>query len=49
MELDLKNGIPDGMVVTYYENGQKKNNQISKRESLLMASGLLGMKTVSLK
>ena len=24
MELDLKNGIPDGMIVTYYENGQKK-------------------------
>ena len=44
MELDLKNGIPDGMIVTYYENGQKK-----EQSNLLMASGLLGMKTVSLK
>ena len=24
MELDLKDGMPDGRVVTYYENGQKK-------------------------
>ena len=30
MELDLKDGIPDGKIVTYYKNGQKKEESYFK-------------------
>ena len=44
MELDLKDGMPDGKIVTYYKNGQKKKSLISKGVNLQMESGLGGMK-----
>ena len=30
MELDLKDGMPDGKIVTYYKNGQKKEESYFK-------------------
>lgn len=44
MELDLKDGMHDGKIVTYYKNGQKKRILISKGVNLQMESGLGGMK-----
>lgn len=31
MELDLKDGMPDGKIVTYYKNGQKKRRVLFQR------------------
>ena len=44
MELDLKDGMPDGKIVTYYKNGQKKEESYFKGGNLQMESGLGGMK-----